>query len=171
MLAAAGAALIEDDGPRSMQAAVVLGGDQDCARLMKAASLAQAGYVPFVVVSGPEAFGAHECDLTINYAERKGFPAVLFRPYPNDFTSTESEVQGIGKYLRAHGITRVLLVTSNYHTRRAARLFRRKNRELEVRVIPAADRYFTPQTWWQSREGRKTFLLEWTKTVASWVGA
>jgi uncharacterized SAM-binding protein YcdF (DUF218 family) len=154
-----------------MQAAVVLGGDQDCARLMKAASLAQAGFVPFIVVSGPEAFGAHECDLTIHYAESKGFPAVLFRPYPNHFTSTESEVQGIGSYLKGHGIRRVLLVTSNYHTRRAARMFRRKNRDLEVRVIPAPDRSFTPQTWWKSREGRKTFLLEWTKTVASWLGA
>ena len=170
-MTAAGAALVEDDGTEKMQAAVVLGGDEDCERILKAALLARAGYVPFIIVSGPAAFGVHECDLTISYAERKGFPAAFFQPFPNDFTSTRAEADGIGQLLRSKGLKRVLLVTSNYHTRRAARLFRQENRDLEVRVVPAPDYSFSPESWWQNREGRKTFFLEWTKTVAAWIGS
>ena len=29
---------------------------------------------------------------------------------------------------------------------------------------------FTADGWWHNREGRKTFLLEWTKTVGTWFG-
>jgi uncharacterized SAM-binding protein YcdF (DUF218 family) len=171
ILTAAGTALVEDDGPAKEQAAVVLGGDYLCTRILKAAALAHAGYVPFVIVSGPQAFGGHESDLTVRYAEEQGYPASLFRPYPNHFTSTAAEVRGIGDYLRANGISRIILVTSNYHTHRAARTFRVANPGIFVRVIPAPDPSFTPSGWWKDRDGRKTFFLEWTKTVAYWIGA
>lgn len=171
LLTAAANTLVEDDGPAKMQAAVVLGGDYDCARILKAASLAQAGYVAFVVVSGPEAFGGHESDLTVNYAERHGYRASLFRAYPHHFTSTAAEVKGIGSYLRANGISQIILVTSSYHTHRAARTFRSANPGITVRVVAAPDRDFTADGWWMNREGRKTFLLEWTKTIAAWFGA
>jgi uncharacterized SAM-binding protein YcdF (DUF218 family) len=171
VLTAAGSALVEDDGPAKEQAAVVLGGDYLCTRILKAAALAKAGYVPFVIVSGPQAFGGHESDLTVKYAEEQGYPPSVFRPYPNHFTSTAAEVRGLGDYLRANGIRRIILVTSNYHTHRAARTFREANPGIAVRVIPAPDPSFTPSGWWKDREGRKTFLLEWTKTVAYWIGA
>lgn len=171
ILTAAGAALVENDGPAKEQAAVVLGGDYLCTRILKAAALAKGGYVPFVVVSGPQAFGGHESDLTVKYAEEQGYAAALFRPYPHHFTSTAAEVRGIGDYLRANGISRIILVTSNYHTHRAARAFREANPGIFVRVVPAPDPSFSPSGWWKDREGRKTFLLEWTKTVAYWIGA
>lgn len=171
ILTAAGSALVENDGPAKEQAAVVLGGDYLCTRILKAAELARAGYVPVVIVSGPQAFGGHESDLTVKCAEEQGFPASYFRPFPNSFTSTASEVRGIGAYLRANGISRIILVTSNYHTHRAARTFREANPGIRVRVIPAPDPSFDPSGWWENREGRKTFLLEWTKTVAYWLGA
>lgn len=159
---------MEDDGLRKMQAAVVLGGDDDCSRILKAASLARAGYAPFVLVSGPAAFGVHESDLDIHCAEQHGYPAALFRAFPGDFTSTRGEAGTIGDYLRTQGISHILLVTSNYHTHRAARLFRLANPGLDVRVIPAPDSAFSPENWWGNREGQKTFFLEWTKTITEW---
>lgn len=171
LLTAAGSALVENDGPAKAQAAVVLGGDTAGTRILTAAGLVRKGYVPFVIVSGPGGFGGHESDLTVRYAETQGFPASFFHPYPNEFTSTGEEVKGIGAYLRANGISRILLVTSNFHTHRAGRTFREANPGISVRMIPAPDPFFTPSTWWKKREGRKTFLLEWTKTVAYWVGA
>ncbi len=168
LLTAAGSALIEDDGPAHAQAAVVLGGDEDAKRILKAAELAKAGYVPWILVSGPSGFGVHECDLTIPYAEGHGYPASFFRPYPDECKSTRDEADVIGKYLRDHKITRILLVTSNYHTRRAARLFRKQNPGLQVRAIAAPDLWFSPNGWWRNREGRKTFLLEWLKTLSEY---
>jgi hypothetical protein len=41
---------------------------------------------------------------------------------------------------------------------------------LEFHVVAAPDRYFSSDGWWKNREGRKTFLVEWEKTVATWFG-
>jgi hypothetical protein len=37
-------------------------------------------------------------------------------------------------------------------------------------VIAAPDKYFSASNWWHNREGRKTFLVEWEKTVAARLG-
>ncbi len=148
----------------------MLGGDDFGTRIVKGAELAQAGYVPYVIASYPLIAGTPECQSTIGYAESKGFPAALFRALPSHSDSTRSETAFVGKYLREKGIHNILLVTSNYHTRRAARLMRTQNPGLQVTVIAAPDPFFTPATWWQTRSGQKTFVLEWAKTVATWLG-
>jgi uncharacterized SAM-binding protein YcdF (DUF218 family) len=61
-------------------------------------------------------------------------------------------------------------VTSNYHTRRAAKLLRQQNPGVWVVVVPAPDPAFTPGSWWKTRSGQKTFLMEWMKTVATALG-
>ena len=170
LLTAAGDALIESDTPQKAQAIVVLGGDDHGCRIIRAAQLASAGYASFVIVSGPRWVVGHESDMTIQYARQKGYPASLFRPFPNESDSTRSETVLLGKYLKANGIYRIILVTSNYHTRRAALLMRRQNPWLQVGVVPAPDPFFTPDGWWKSRNGEKTFLLEWLKTIATWLG-
>jgi uncharacterized SAM-binding protein YcdF (DUF218 family) len=167
---ALGSALVENDGLRKAETIVVLGGDDSGTRIIKAAELAQAGYAPYVLVSGPVSLLGHESDTTIEYARRKGFPDSLFRPLPNNTDSTRSEAKFIGVYLRAQGVHKILLVTSNFHTRRAARLMRHENPGLDVDVVPAPDPNFTPNGWWRTRGGEKIFLLEWMKTVATWVG-
>ena len=172
LLTWAGSLLVKEDSPRKAQAAVVLGGDDAGTRIIKAAQLAQAGYVPFVIVDGPKALIGYEYDMTIPYAEQKGFPRSLFHPLPlpHGLNSTRDEMTFLGKYLKEHGIHDILLVTSNYHTHRAAFLMRRKNPWLQMAVIGAPDPNFTPETWWKSREGQKTFIFEWMKTVAAYLG-
>jgi uncharacterized SAM-binding protein YcdF (DUF218 family) len=167
-----GSALVEDDGPQKADCALVLGGDGFGSRIVKAAQLAQAGHVPYVLVDGPSALIGHESDLTITYAEQKGYPAYLFRPIwlPPEVSSTEAEAKYVGRFLKENGVKKVLLVTSNYHTRRAARDFRHEDPWLQVVVVASPDRDFSADGWWKNREGEKTFLLEWTKTVATWVG-
>jgi uncharacterized SAM-binding protein YcdF (DUF218 family) len=169
-LTAAGRALVEDDGPRKEQAALVLGGDSRGTRLLVAARLAQNGYAPYVLVSGPAAFGRHECDFTIQEAVAAGFTASLFRAVPNESNSTRSEAQFFRTYLKNHDIRSILLVTSNFHTRRAAWIFRKIMPGVVVDVVAAPDPLFSPEDWWRNRDGQKTFLLEWTKTVATRLG-
>ena len=72
-----GRALVHDDGPAAADIAVVLGGDYWGHRIETAGYLVRRGLVPSVLVSGPPGFyGAHETDLAIPYAIRKGFPVV-----------------------------------------------------------------------------------------------
>lgn len=161
---------MEDDGPRKADAILVLGGDGFCTRVIKAAELAQAGYAPVVYVSSPPIFTAHEADFTIPFAIQQGYPATLFRAVPSSVDSTRDEAVLLGKMLRTQNVHTVLLVTSNYHTARAASVMRKQNPGLTFYAEPAPDPYFTTDAWWHTRTGKKTFVLEWTKTVASALG-
>jgi len=174
LLAAAANFLIEDDGPRKAEAIVVLGGDAYGDRTLKGAQLAKEGYAPFVIVSGlPNLIGSASSE-EIQFAEQHGYPSSLFHEVdlPAYAESTRTEVDFLGKYLSARGIKSILLVTSNFHTRRAKKLWRRENPTIAVAVVPSVDPYgyFTPQTWWKTRPGQKLFLMEWLKTISIVIG-
>jgi uncharacterized SAM-binding protein YcdF (DUF218 family) len=170
-----GRALVRDDGPAKADAAVVLAGDYTGGRIVKAAELVRAGYVPAVLVSGPEGFyGVHECDPAIAYAARRGYPAAWFIPLPNSALSTRDEAAVVLAEARRRSYRSILLVTSNYHTARAARVYRAAERANgggpAIRVVAAPDRYFSADSWWRSREGQKTAFFEWSKTLANKIG-
>jgi uncharacterized SAM-binding protein YcdF (DUF218 family) len=172
ILTLAGNALVEDDGAAKADAILVLGGDGFGTRILRAAELAQSGYAPRVLVSGPVSLLGHDTDITIVYAGRKGYPASLFEaiPLPQGVSSTRAEVRYLAGLLRQQGVGSVDMVTSNYHTRRAAWLWRKENPDIRMNVVPSSDPYFSPESWFKNREGQKTFLLEWTKTLASRLG-
>ncbi len=163
---------MEDDGAVKADAIVVLGGDGFGTRIVRAGELAKIGYSSRVLVSGPENLIGHDTDVTVVYASRKGYPASLFEPVPlpRDVSSTRAEVRYLGRLLRDQGVQSIDLVTSNYHTRRAAWLWRKENPGIRVNAVPAPDPYFSPEAWFNNREGQKTFILEWTKTLASHLG-
>jgi uncharacterized SAM-binding protein YcdF (DUF218 family) len=170
VLTALGSYLVLDQPPVKADAVVVLGGDEFGMRTVKAAQLVEAGYAPYVLLSGPPILLAHESELMLAFALKQGYPAFLFQQYPHDANSTYEEETLLAPELERRGIHRILLVTSNYHSRRATYLFREIAPWLTVDPVDAPDRYFTPDTWWKSRRGRKTFALEWLKTVATWLG-
>lgn len=175
LLTAAASGLVEDDGPpRRANAIVVLGGDGYGDRTLKGAELAKAGYAPLVYVSSPPKLVGDDADDQVRFAEQHGYPADFFREVhlPREAESTRTETQYLGKYLRDRGIKSILLVTSNFHTRRAAKLWREINPTLTITVIGSVDPwgYFTPNGWWKTRPGQKLFLFEWLKTISAMFG-
>jgi uncharacterized SAM-binding protein YcdF (DUF218 family) len=170
-LSALGGFLVEAQPPAPADIVVVLAGDFFGNRILTAANLVREGIAPKALVDGPsEIYGQHESDLAIPFAVRHGYPASYFVALPNDARSTASEAQVVVAELRRLHARRIDLVTSNYHTRRAGRIFRAAAPDLDFRVVSAPDLYFTPDGWWKNRDGRKTFAFEWMKTVSSWIG-
>jgi len=169
-LTAAARFLVEDDKPEKADVIVVFGGDDFGTRILKAAQLAKSGYAPYVLVSGPHRLLGYESDTTIEYARQKGYPVSLFRPLPHELNSTRSEAELIDRYLHSQNARKILLVTSNYHTARAARLLRKYSPGLDVIAVAAPDPSFTPDGWWKTREGQKMFFYETVKTIASGLG-
>ncbi len=168
-LSTLGRFLVKTDLPLHADIAVVLAGDYSGNRIRKAAELVKQGYAPKVLVSGPSGFyGEHESDAAIRFITRQGYPGAWFIPFPNDSHSTREEARAVAAKLRELGLVRADIVTSNYHTRRARTDYAEEAPGLEFSMIAAPDQYFTPDGWWKTREGRKTFLLEWLKTLASW---
>ncbi len=166
-----GGYLDEEQMPERAQAISVLGGDLRGNRILKAAALAKQGFAPWVLVSGAGAlYGQHESDLAVAFAVGKGLDEKLFVKLRYPAESTRDEAHAIVAELRRRQVTSFLVVTSNFHTRRAAEVFREQAGGMHFRMIGCPDLYFTPGGWWKSREGEKTFVNEWAKTVASWFG-
>lgn len=170
-MAALGRLLVRDDGPARADMAVVLAGDFSGNRILRAAELVRQGYVPKVLVSGPNTlYGHYECDVAIPFAVEHGYPAAWFVRAPHEALSTREEAPVILQDLRRLGVHRFLLVTSNFHTARATRIFRAAGPDFDIRTVAAPDKYFSPESWWRNREGQKLFFIEWTKTFASLAG-
>jgi uncharacterized SAM-binding protein YcdF (DUF218 family) len=173
-LSGLGYALIHDEGPAKADIAVVLAGDWYGHRMVKAGELVRAGYVPAVLVSGPPAYGEHESDLAIAFAVSKGFPAEWFLGFPNETLSTRAEAAAILGELRRRKVSSFLLVTSDYHTARARRIYRAAERAAgggpRMRTVAAPDEFFRADSWWRNRQGQKTTFMEWAKTVATVFG-
>jgi uncharacterized SAM-binding protein YcdF (DUF218 family) len=171
ILGALGGYLVSASPPEKADMVVVLAGDSSGNRIIKAAELVRAGYAPRILVSGPAGtYGFYESDLAIPFAEKAGYPASYFLGFPNHSLSTKDEAEVILPELRRLGVHTFLLVTSNFHTHRAGGIYRALATDPRCVVVAAPDVYFSPDGWWTNREGRKTFLFEWMKTVAGWLG-
>jgi hypothetical protein len=149
---------------------LVLAGDAFGRRIMKGAELVREGWAPVAYISGPdELYGFTEDQLAIQYAVKQGAKAEWFTGLPNQANSTREEAEQLLPVLKAKDVRRLLLVTSNFHTRRALRIFRRtaeaKAPGMQIHPVAARDALFEPGEWWKTRPGQKVFLLEWTKTL------
>lgn len=170
ILSALGRGLVENDPLQKAEAALVLDGDGSGNRILKAAELVRQGYAPVAIISGANpTYGVHSCDLAIPFAVRHGYPEAYFEHLESDALSTETEAAVALQVIRRRGLHRILLVTSDYHTRRAAQIYRAQAPEITFIVVAAPDEHFSPNGWWRDRQGRKVFLLEAEKTVAHWL--
>lgn len=170
-MTALGSYLVRAEPPVPADMIVVLAGDFSGNRILMAADLVRHGFAPKALVSGPSgAYGMYESDLAIQFAERHGYPESYFIPLPHNARSTRDEAEDIFAALNQRHVQRADVVTSNYHTRRAGNILRAQAHGIEIHMVAAPDLYFTPDGWWKNRDGRKTFLLEWIKTVATWFG-
>jgi uncharacterized SAM-binding protein YcdF (DUF218 family) len=163
--------ILNEKLPAHADVIVVLAGDGTGRRILKAAALARDGVAPLVMVSGPnDVYGIRESYLAIEYAVKEGFARSLFRPVNFDAESTREEAEHLAQEIRSYGARSLIVVTSNYHTRRAGLIFRRLNPNVQVSIAAAPAPPFTAETWWHTRTGRKMFLQEWMKTIAGEVG-
>lgn len=164
--------LVRVDTPVKSDGIVVLAGDGYGNRIRAGAELAKQGYAPIVLASGAAwIYGVCECDLAIEYAVKHGYSRALFEPLRNEATSTDAEARTIFTEAQRRGWKSILIVTSDYHTRRTRMILNRLKPEgLRLSVYAAPDRFFRPHEWWWHRESRKTFLTEWAKLGAALVG-
>jgi len=166
LLAALGSYLIKADAPERADMALVLAGDGEGNRILTAAQLARQGYISQVLVSGPSGiYGLYECDLAIPFAVKAGYPASYFLHFENNARSTQEEARDAVARLRQLGAHKILVVTSDYHTRRAGKIYRTAAPDLQFVVVAAPDISFTAAGWWHNRQGEKIAFNEWLKTL------
>ena len=159
--------LVQADPPAKAPVAVVLAGDNHGLRILRGAQLQRDGFVEKVLVSGvPGIYGLYESDLAVRFAVARGYPEAAFEALHLDYKSTQEEAHVIVGELKRRGIRSVLVVTSDYHTKRAGWIFRHTAPWMEIRMIEAPDRYFRRDHWWVDRESGQRAFDEWTKLIA-----
>ena len=159
--------LVQADGPAKAPVAVVLAGDSHGYRVLRGAKLQRDGLVEKVLVSGvPGIYGLYESDLAVRFAVARGYPEGAMEALHLEYKSTQEEAHVIVAELKRRGIRRVLVVTSDYHTRRAGWIWRHTAPWMEIRMIEAEDEYFRRDHWWVDRESGKRVFDEWAKLIA-----
>jgi len=163
LLRLAGSVWIVDESPVRADAIVILGDDNFGGdRAARAAELFKAGWAPRIIASGrylrPYA-GISE--LEEHDLVERGIPQSAVVRFPHYAEDTRDETIAIGQLISSRGWKRILLVTSNYHTRRSRYLAERTFPSGTVlRVVAAPDSEYDPRNWWRTRTGLKIFLHE-----------
>ena len=142
---------------------IVLGDDNYAGdRAFHAAELYRAGVAPVVVASGRMLrANAGVADLMGHDLESFGIPASSIVKFSHRASNTKQEAEALSGLIASRGWKRILIVTSNYHARRAEFIFERVlPAGLSVHVSGARDSEFNPTSWWETRQGQKLFLDE-----------
>jgi hypothetical protein len=79
--------------------------------------------------------------------------------------STKDESKDVENCLALEGVKRVLIVTSDFHTRRALNVFRRELPQYEYSVAAARDEAQFGVRWWTHRQWAKIFVDEWLRMI------
>lgn len=172
-LAAAGKLLVVDVPERS-DVIMVLAGETD-RRPARAMQLLDQGYGHRVILNVPAHAKLYEFShLEIAQKYIEGLPpAVAVSICPIVGWSTRDEARDAQQCLAREGGRRVLLVTSDFHTRRALNIFRHEIPDRVFSVAAATDSSQFGTKWWMHRQWAKTFVDEgqrwvWWKAVDQW---
>ena len=163
--------IVEDPLERA-DAIIVLGDDNFYGdRATRAAEIFRQGKAPLIIVSGRRLRpNVGVAELMEHDLVERGVPKQNIVRFTHDADGTAEEAEQLLPLVRQRNIKSVVLVTSNYHTRRARYTFRCIfPQDIAVRVASARDGDFDPDHWWEKRKSIKELAREWTAyVVARW---
>jgi uncharacterized SAM-binding protein YcdF (DUF218 family) len=166
--------IASEPAPGHVDAAIVLQGSiaAEKARIAGAMNLLQRGVADRVLLSVPKEsyWGQAIPPAARAYVERNygGDLAarVDFCETGGDVNSTAQEAQALSPCIREHHWQSIVIVTSNYHTRRAGTLWRRTTEHDPIRLwIEGVPDPEFQQPWWRHRQSAKIWVMETAKLV------
>jgi hypothetical protein len=158
--------LLVIDAPEPSDVIVVLAGETD-RRPARALQLMEQGYGGRILLDVPAAARMYEftqLELAQKYIQDlpqgKSIGICVI-----EGMSTHDESRDVEKCLGHEDVRRVLIVTSEFHTRRALSVFRREVRGRSFSVAAARNGVQFGTKWWSQREWAKTCVDEWLRLV------
>jgi uncharacterized SAM-binding protein YcdF (DUF218 family) len=152
------------DEPAAQSDALIVLGDDNYAgdRAFHAAELYREGVARVVVASGRMLRqNVSIADIMEHDLESFGVPATAIVKLTHKAQNTREEAIESAKLIQTRGWKRIMVVTSNYHARRARFIYGRVlPSSVSLRVSGARDSDFDPSRWWETRQGLKLFLSE-----------
>jgi hypothetical protein len=168
------------DSPQPSDAIVILAGETE-QRPAKGLQLLAQGLAPRLLLDAPAGSRIYRwSQLELAQQYLSGLPAAQqLSACPIFGLSTRDEARDVARCLAASRtangseIHRVLLVTSDFHTRRALAVFRHEIPGVQFSASAAYDPIQYGNRWWQHRQWAKTFFDEcvrliWWSAVDRW---
>ncbi len=172
ILSYAGESWVVDEPLEQADALIVLSDDNFYAdRATRAAELFREGKAKLVVASGRRLRpGAGISELMEHDLIERGVPKENVLRVAHDMENTREEAGALLKVAAERKWRKVIVVTSNYHTRRARYIFRKVfPQQVQVSVASARDGDFDPAHWWEKRKSIKELTRELAgMAVAIW---
>lgn len=149
------ARLFRVDNPAPSDAIVLLLGGW-LNRPVRAAELYKQGMAPIILLNSSTSDQYPDLsDAALNRRAllRAGVPGDRIVMLPKICTSTRAEASQVREYIQAHGIRRIIVVTTAFHTSRARWIFKRmlQGTDVEVRVAASVDQRFNESNWYTNR--------------------
>jgi len=152
------------DAPAAHADALLLLGDDNfyADRATHAAELMRHGVAPVVVASGRRLRpSAGVVELQEHDLIERGVPKDKIIRFPHDADSTKEEAVALARFCADRHFRSVIVVTSNYHARRARYIFDKVFPvTISVSVAGAHDGDFDPENWWEKRKSQGLFIHE-----------
>jgi len=161
----AGSALVVDK-PERADVIVVLAGETD-RRPARALELLSQGYGRRVVIdvpAGARTYELSQVELAEKYVQNLA-QHELVSVCPIEGLSTRDESRDAEKCIEMQNGSRVLIVTSDFHTRRALSIFRREIPSMSFSTAAAYDDTQFGTRWWTHRQWAKTCFEEWLRLI------
>jgi uncharacterized SAM-binding protein YcdF (DUF218 family) len=152
--------------PRKSDVIVVLAGETE-RRPARALELLDQGYAPRLILDVPgqaRIYQWSQPELAQEYVQSLPQASAMMI-CPINGLSTKGEARDVGRCLEKIETRSVLLVTSDYHTRRALSIFSRVLPQYQYSIAAAYDPREFGVRWWQHREWAKVELDEWIRLV------
>jgi len=154
------------DDPQASDVMVVLAGETD-RRPALAMELMHRGYARRMLIDVPANARVFDTSL-VQLAERyfHELPeAAKVRICRIEGLSTRDESRDLAKCLVQEDASRILIVTSDYHTRRALSIVRHEIQGKSFSIAAAHDDSEFGVRWWTNRQWAKTCLYEWLRLL------
>ncbi|MCX6537959.1 MAG: YdcF family protein [Acidobacteria bacterium] len=173
-----GRELVRADAMESSDAIIVLsGGEGD--RELEAADLFAAHAAPLIVLTTERDSAAlpellrrkvkveRAVERQRRYLKELGVPESAIVVLEDQAKSTVEEASIVAAWIKTRQIRQVIIVSSSFHTRRAGYIFEwmLRGTGVVVRMRPAAQDRYKPDTWWTDRNTLLAGLVEWQKTI------
>ena len=166
VLASHAARFLVVDEPQKSDAIVVLAGETNV-RPVRALELLHQGFAPHVFLDAEtrdRIYDQQLVEIAQRYVSGLGEEKrVTICPITG--FSTLAEADDAARCLPSIGAHKVLIVTSEFHTRRALLIFRHRLPQYQFSVAAARNSAQFGEAWWTNREWAKTTFDEWLKTV------